>query len=71
MRLTLKQENGRLLLTLPNRPTPLRLEPVSDTLFVMPQTDARFTFRKDEQGRVMGTLFQVGDGERKLSRARE
>jgi len=26
---------------------------------------------KDAQGRVTGALFQVGDGERKLSRARE
>ncbi|MGC1723696.1 MAG: family 16 glycoside hydrolase [Isosphaeraceae bacterium] len=71
LRLTLKQENGHLLLTLPFRSTPLPLEPVSDTLFVMPHTDARFIFQKDEQGRVTGALFQVGDVERKLRRARE
>jgi Domain of Unknown Function (DUF1080) len=71
LRLTLTREEGHLLLTLPNRPTPLRLEPLSDTLFVMPRTDARFTFQKDEQGRVTGALFQVGDGERKLMRARQ
>ena len=71
MWLTLKQENGHLLLTLPFRPTPLRLDPVSDTLFVMPHTDARFTFQKDEQGRVTGVRFEVGDGERKMIRARK
>jgi len=66
LRLTLKQENGHLLVTLPFRPTPLRLDPVSDTLFFMPRTDARFTFQKDAQERVTGALFRVGDGERPM-----
>ncbi len=70
-RLTLKQENGHLLLTLPFRPTPLRLDPVSDTLFVMPYTDASFSFQKDAQGRVTGALFQVGDGDKQLRKVRE
>jgi hypothetical protein len=66
LRVTLTQENGHLLVKLPFRPTPLRLDPVSDTLFFMPHTDARFTFQKDAQGRVTGALFLVGDGERQL-----
>ena len=34
------------------------------TAFVLPHTDARFTFQRDNQGRVTGVLFKVGDGER-------
>jgi hypothetical protein len=70
-RLSLKREDGHLLLTLPHRPTPLRLDPVSDTLFIMPHTDGRLILQKDDQGRVTGALFQIGDGEEHLRRARE
>ena len=34
----------------------------------MPFTDGRFTFRKDDQGRVTGVLFRIGDGERDMKR---
>ena len=70
-RFTLKSDNGHLLLSLPFRPTPLRLDPVSDTLFFMPLTDGSLTFHKDDQGRLTGVLFKVGDGERQLKKARE
>ena len=33
----------------------------------MPHTDAHFTFRKDDQGRV-SVVFRVGDGEKDLTR---
>jgi hypothetical protein len=33
----------------------------------MPHTDARFTFRKDDQGRV-AVVFKVGDGEKTLTK---
>jgi hypothetical protein len=71
LRFTLKQENGRLVLTLPNRPRPVRLDPVSETLFVMPYTDGRLIFQKDDQGRVTAAIFQVGDGEKQLRKAKE
>jgi hypothetical protein len=57
-----------LLLTLQHRPTPLLVEPVSATVFVMPRTDATFTFKKDDQGSVTGVVFRVGDSERTLSK---
>ena len=34
----------------------------------MPFTDGRFTFRKDDRGRVTGVLFRIGDGERDMKR---
>jgi hypothetical protein len=62
------RELDHLLFKLPFRPTPLRLDPLSDTEFVLPHTDGRVTFRKDAEGRVTGALFHVGDGERELTR---
>ena len=62
------REAGHLLFKLPFRPTPLRLEPISETVFVLPHTDGRVTFQKDDQGRVTGALFRVGDGERELTK---
>ena len=63
-----KVEDGHLVVTFPFRPQPLALEPISETEFDMPTTDGRFTFRKDQQGRVTGVLFRVGDGERDMKR---
>ena len=51
----------------PTGPAPLLVQPISATEFVMPHTDARFTFQKDDQGRV-SVVFRVGDGERTLTR---
>jgi hypothetical protein len=62
------REEGHLVVTFPFRPQPLVLEPISETEFDMPFTDGRFTFRKDEQGRVTGVLFRIGDGERDMKR---
>src|SRR5207302_1087391 len=68
LRIKLTRDQGHLLLTLPHRPTPLVVEPISATVFVMPRTDARFTFKKDEQGNVTGVVFRVGDAERTLAK---
>ena len=38
------------------------------SLIVMPRTDAHFTFKRDDQGNVMGVVFRVGDAERTLSK---
>ena len=46
----------------------LAIEPISETEFDMPFTDGRFTFRKDDQGRVSGVHFRIGDGERDMKR---
>jgi hypothetical protein len=66
LRITIRRDQGGLLFNLPNRPTALRLEPISPTVFLMPHTDARFTFQKNDQGRVTGAMFRVGDGEKTL-----
>jgi 3-keto-disaccharide hydrolase len=68
LRIKLTRDQGHLLLTLPHRPTPLVVEPISATVFVMPRTDARFTFKKDDQGNVTGVVFRVGDAERTLAK---
>jgi hypothetical protein len=70
-RLTISREDALLLLRLAFRPTPLRLEPISETVFILPHTDGRFTFRKDDRGRVTGCQFQIGDGMRELTKATE
>jgi hypothetical protein len=67
-RVTIARGDGYLTFKLPSRPRPLVMQPVSATEFVMPHTDARFTFQRDGQGRVTGALFTVGDGERTLIR---
>jgi Domain of Unknown Function (DUF1080) len=66
--ITIGRGDGHLTLKLPSRPRPLVMQPVSATEFVLPHTDARFTFQRDDQGRVTGALFTVGDGERTLMR---
>jgi hypothetical protein len=60
--------HGHLLLKVPFRPTPLAMQPVSPTEFILPHTYARFTFQRDEQARITGVLFRVGDGERLLTK---
>lgn len=63
------REGDHLTVTFPFRPRPLALEPISETEFDMPFTDGRFTFRKDDRGRVTGVLVRVGDGERVIKKA--
>jgi len=65
---TISRGDGHLLFKLPARPTPLVMQAISPTEFVLPHTDARFTFERDNQGRVTGVLFKVGDGERLLTK---
>jgi hypothetical protein len=65
---TIAREGGHLVVTFPFRPQPLVLEPISETEFDMPFTDGRFTFRKDDRGRVISVLFRVGDGERDMKK---
>jgi len=60
--------DGGLLFKLPKRPKPLVMQAVSATEFILPHTDARFTFQRNDQGRVTGVLFRVGDGERLLTK---
>jgi hypothetical protein len=65
---TITREDGHLVVTFTFRPQPLVLEPISETEFDLPFTDGRFTFRKDDRGRVTGVLVRVGDGERDMKR---
>lgn len=66
-RVTIARDGGHLVVTFPFRPQPLVIEPISETVFDMPFTDGRFTFRK-EQGEVTGVHFQIGDGSRDLKK---
>jgi hypothetical protein len=65
---TIAREGDHLTLSLPFRPGPLALEPISETQFDMPFTDGRFTFLKDDAGKVTGVHFRIGDGERSWKR---
>jgi hypothetical protein len=65
------REDGHLLLTLPFRPTPVPLEPMSETVFVLPHTDGRISFQMDERGRVSSARFRVGDGEQTLKKLKD
>ncbi len=67
-KMTITREGGHLVVTFPFRPQPLAIEPISATEFDMPFTDGRFTFRKDDQGRVTGVRFRIGDGERDMKK---
>jgi hypothetical protein len=65
---TILRDGPHLVVTFPFRPQPLVLEPIAETVFDLPFTDGRFTFRTDEQGRATGVLFRVGDGERDMKK---
>jgi hypothetical protein len=65
---TIAREGDHLTVSFPSRPQRLVLEPISQTEFDMPFTDGRFNFRKDDNGRVTGVLFRIGDGERDMTR---
>ena len=65
---TISRGDGHLLFKLASRPTPLVMQAISATEFVLPHADARFTFQRDDQGRVTGVLFKVGDGEQLLTK---
>jgi hypothetical protein len=62
------REGNQLTVSFTFRPQRLVIEPISETEFDMPFTDGRFTFRKDDQGRVTGVLFRVGDSERDMKK---
>jgi len=62
------REGTRLTVTFPFRPGALAIEPVSETEFDMPFTDGRFTFRKDDRGKVTGVLFRIGDSQRQMAK---
>lgn len=66
---TIAREGRHLTVSFPFRPQPLELEPMSETEFDMPFTDGRFTFHKDEQGRVTGVLFRVAEGKMEMKKA--
>ena len=65
---TIAREGDHLTVSFPFRPGALALEPISETEFDMPYTDGRFTFRKDDRGKVTGVLFRIGDGERDMKK---
>ena len=67
-RVTITREASHLLVKFPFLPDPLVIESISPTEFVMPNTDGRFTFRQDNQKRVTGAPFKIGDGERELKK---
>jgi hypothetical protein len=60
--------DGHLLFKMASRPRPLVMQPISPSEFVLPHTDAHFTFQRDDQGRVTGVVFRVGDGEQLLTK---
>jgi hypothetical protein len=66
---TIRREGDHLTITFPFRPQALAMEPISETEFDLPFTDGRFTFRKDDSGRVTSVHFRIGDGERVLKKA--
>jgi hypothetical protein len=63
---TFAREGNQLTVSFSFRPQRLVLEPISETEFDMPFTDGRFHFRTDDQGRVTGVLFRIGDSERDM-----
>ena len=65
---TISRGDGHLLFKMASRPRPLVMQAVSNSEFVLPHTDARFTFQRDNQGHVTGILFRVGDGEQLLTK---
>jgi hypothetical protein len=65
---TISRGEGHLLFKLASRPRPLVMQAISATEFVLPHADARFTFQRDDQGRVTGALFRVGDSEQLLTK---
>ena len=67
-KVSITRETSHLLVKFPFLPDPLAIESISPTEFVMPNTDGRFTFTQDDQKRVTGALFQIGDGERSLKK---
>jgi hypothetical protein len=65
---TFAREGNQLTVSFSFRPQRLVIEPISETEFDMPFTDGRFTFRKDDRGRVTGVLFRVGDSQREMKK---
>jgi hypothetical protein len=65
---SITREGSHLIIKLPWRQLALVMEPISPTEFVLPRTDARFTFQKDASGRVTGVVFKISDGERVMKR---
>jgi Domain of Unknown Function (DUF1080) len=64
----ISRAEGHLFFKMASRPKPLVMQPVSADEFVLPHADARFTVRRDDQGRVTSILFRVGDGEQLLTK---
>jgi hypothetical protein len=65
-RISITRSEGHLLVKFAFLPKPLPILPTSEVVFEMPNTDGSFTFLKDDQGRVKGATFHIGDGERAL-----
>ncbi len=65
---SITHQGGQLIIKLPWRQLSMVMEPISPTEFILPRTDARFTFQKDASGRVTGVLFKISDGERVMKK---
>ena len=63
-----RRDGDHLTVTFPFRPQSLPTVPISATEFDMPFTDGRFTFRKDDSGKVIGVHFRIGDGDREMAK---
>ncbi len=62
------REGGHLLVKFPFLPKALVVEPTSPTEFAMTHTDGRLRFQTNDQGAVTGLIFEIGDGERPMTR---
>ena len=70
LRVSVTRQEGHLLLKVPIRPSPVRLEPISDLVYVMPHTDGQLTFQRDSKGRVTSAILRAGDTERTLTKVK-
>jgi hypothetical protein len=67
---TIAREEGHLVVKFPFRRRPLALEPISETVFDMPFTYGRWTFKKDNHGKVTSVTFRIGDSEREMKKVK-
>ena len=69
-KLTITRDEGHLLVKFPFLPKPLVIEPTSPRVFAMPNTYGRFTFQEND-GKVTGAVFEIGDGERAMKKVEQ
>ena len=67
-RVSITKAQNHLLVKLPFLPTALVIEPTAPLVFTMPHTDGQFTFKEDANHKITGATFQIGDGERAMTK---